>query len=186
MTTSIISVDAATSKLQVGGVDSFSFTSGGIISGAGKRLAQIQTFQTGAVATGNTVLPFDNTIPQITEGDQYMSLSITPTNVNSTLEIDVEFLGGGSVSLSAGMAVALFQDSNVNALAACPLASITNNTIGLFALKHTLTAGSLSTTTFKVRAGCGGAGTTTFNGQSAAQFMGGIAASRITIKEYLP
>ena len=49
---------------------------------------QIQSTQTGAVATGTTVIPLDDSIPQNTEGDEYMSLSITPSDASNILIID--------------------------------------------------------------------------------------------------
>ncbi len=55
------------------------------------RLVQVVNTETGAVATGTTVMPADNTIPQNTEGDEYMTLAITPTNTNNKLLIEVEW-----------------------------------------------------------------------------------------------
>jgi hypothetical protein len=150
----------------------------------GKRLAQIQTFQTGVVATGTTIMPSDNTIPQSTEGDQYMSLAITPTNVNSLLEVTVQMHTSSSVQNN--MVHALFQDSNVNAVAACISPIFAATASGFVTFTYTALAGSLSLTTFKVRAGGNAAGTTTFNGAGGGQLLGGVMASRITIKEYLP
>jgi hypothetical protein len=52
--------------------------------GAGEPLPgdilQVQRTDTGVVATGTTLIPFDNTPPQNTEGDQYMSQAITPSS----------------------------------------------------------------------------------------------------------
>ena len=53
------------------------------------RLVQVVNTQTGAVATGTTVMPIDDTIPQNTEGDQYMTLAITPTHASNKLLIEV-------------------------------------------------------------------------------------------------
>lgn len=150
----------------------------------GKLPVQIVTTQVGTLATGTTLVPFDNTIPQSTEGDQYMTLAITPTNVNSTLEIDVLWCGGNSGGNY--LAVCLFQDSTANSLAASWNAGFQPNTPVSISLKHLMTAGTLSATTFKVRCGGISAGTTTFNGFSGNQLLGGVLASRITIKEYLP
>ncbi len=47
------------------------------------------TTQTGTVATGTTVIPADNTIPQITEGVEFMTLAFTPKIATSRLEIEV-------------------------------------------------------------------------------------------------
>jgi hypothetical protein len=149
-----------------------------------KKLAQSVTSQSGTVATGTTLLPFDNTIPQITEGDQYLSLAITPTNASSTLEIAVTIIVASSVVNNMG--AALFQDATANALAAAGslIATAGGNTCINFT--YIMTAGTTSATTFRVRAGGNLAGTTTFNGGAGVQIYGGVMASRITIKEYLP
>ena len=44
---------------------------------AGSVLQVVQT-QTGAVATTTVTIPFDDTIPQITEGAEFITLAITP------------------------------------------------------------------------------------------------------------
>jgi hypothetical protein len=46
-----------------------------------------------------------------------------------------------------------------------------------------MTAGTIIATTFKVRVGCSGAGTTTFNGVAGGRIFGGVMASSITITE---
>lgn len=158
---------------------------GGTGAAVTRQLAQVQTFVTGALATGTTILPLDDTIPQNTEGDQYMSLAITPTNASSTLEIDVEWFGAND-TLNTYMMMALFQDTTANALASGFIGNIQiANGIVNGKLQHSMTAGTTSATTFKVRAG-GNGGTTTFNGRNAGRIFGGNMASRITIREYLP
>lgn len=149
-----------------------------------RRLAQVQTAQTGTVATGTTRIPFDNTIPQITEGDQYMSLVFTPTNAASILEIDV--LAMTSSSVVNNMILALFQDAVTDALkATCAYLGAATATTPI-PLKHSMVAGTTSPITFRVRIGGSLAGTTTFNGQGGAGLFGGVANSIITVKEYLP
>src|SRR5574341_1372572 len=49
---------------------------------------QVRRTQTGAVATGTTVAVHDDSIPQNTEGDQYMSQAITPTSAINRLMIE--------------------------------------------------------------------------------------------------
>ena len=145
-------------------------------------LVQTVTSSSGAVATGTTTIPLDDTIPQNTEGDQYLSATITPTNAANILEISVQM----SVTNSGGvgmMALALFQDSNANALAATIGANIDSNAQGFRTLTHSMVAGTTSPTTFKVRAGSNNAGTTTFNGSGGSRVFGGVMASRITVRE---
>jgi ribosomal protein L5 len=52
--------------------------------------------------------------------------------------------------------------------------------------KYMMTAGTTSATTFKIRCGPDVGATITLNGSASARKFGGVAASRITIKEYLP
>lgn len=144
---------------------------------------QVVSTITGAVATGTTALPFDDTIPQNTEGDQYMSLSITPKSATSKLVIEVVF--NGSYAINSQVAAALFQDSIANALAAAGAEVITGNqTMVNIKFTYTMTSGTTSATTFKVRAGGTSGGTTmTFNGRNGARTLGGVMASSIVITE---
>lgn len=135
---------------------------------------------TGAVATGTTVLPDDDTIPQITEGDEYMTLAITPRDAMNLLAIRVHaFVANSLVVYVSG---ALFQDSTANALATAMDVMGNNNYIVSHSIMKQMLAGTVSSTTFRFRAG-GGSGTTTFNGFSGARKHGGALASYIEIEE---
>jgi hypothetical protein len=83
------------------------------------------------------------------------------------------------------MIVALFQDSTANALAAVvrPMGNANLHSINLL---YWMTAGTTSSTTFKIRAGSGTAGTTTFNGVSGARYFGGVSNSNLSISEVTP
>jgi len=144
--------------------------------------ASVQTVNTitGAVSTGSTAIPDDDTIPQNTEGDQVMSLAITPNATTNKLKIDVVVHaqnGGGSV-----ITAALFQDSTANALAVGAQQNGGGNAMQPICFTHYMTASTTSATTFKVRIG-GTAGTTTFNGSASSRKFGGVLASSITITE---
>lgn len=155
------------------------------ITDVGKRLYQIQRSSSGAVATGTTIIPLDDTIPQNTEGTEFLSVSITPSNASSTLEIDV-VLNVSSLAGNATIIAALFQDSTASALDATFIAQTIATGGNQMSLKYSMTAGTTSSTTFKVRAGPSGATTITVNGASSARLLGGVALSSITVKEYLP
>ncbi len=143
---------------------------------------QIVNTQTAAAATGTTTIPYDDTIPQSTEGNQYMSLSITPSSVASKLKIDVVIYASGDV-VSRTIA-ALFQDSTTNALCANSVSQTTEaGTASPICFTYYMTAATISSTTFKVRAGLSVAGTTTLNGISNNRRLGGTNYSSITITE---
>lgn len=149
-----------------------------------KSVIQVVNTQTGAYATGSTTFPDDDTIPQNTEGDQYMSLAITPNNASNLLKIDV-VANFGNTAGGIGYGMALFQDATASAIAAVR-GSNSSQAGSAQCLTHYMTAGTTSATTFKVRIGGLGAGTIYFNGLNASggRAFGGILASSITITEY--
>jgi hypothetical protein len=140
---------------------------------------QLKYVADGAVATGTTVIPFDNTTPQNTEGDQFMSLTITPTHATNLLVIEaVAFTESSANSRGLG---ALFQDTTANALAS---AICYNFFTAPMVIKHLMSAGTISATTFKVRIGCWTAGTITFNGAaSGSGIFNGTLESTMRIEE---
>lgn len=137
--------------------------------------------QTSALATGTTILPDDNSIPQITEGDQYMSLTITPTNTIHRLNIDVGLFGSSGVNVQ--QYAALFQDATANALMASKAGQGNTLTSTMHRFSWEMAAGTVASTTFRVRAGVGSAGTFTFNGQAGAAWFGGVTNSFLSIEE---
>ncbi len=143
---------------------------------------QVQRTTLGTVAAASTQIPFDNTIPQIGEGDQYLTQAITPTSKANLLEITVQaYLSNGTVGTET---MALFQDANANALAAVRVVVSVGN--GLTSrLFWPMLAATVSSTTFTMRAGGGGAGTTTFNGEASAQIYGGVCNSFIEVREFM-
>lgn len=146
-------------------------------------IVQLRYTQTGAVATGTTQIPNDDTIPQNTEGDEYMTLAMVPTDSNNLLKITIVGHFSSATNLNNFITVALFQDSTANALAVGY--NYENQSTGMqnTVFTHYMTAGTTSVTTFKVRAGQANANTTTFNGQSGGRKYGGVLASSITIEE---
>lgn len=144
-------------------------------------IVQVVNTQTGAVATGTTAMVDDDTIPQNTEGDEFMSLSITPTSATNKLKIDI--VANFSTNAGTDVMTGLFQDSTANALAAFRTGTSSTGKGLAVIFTHYMTAGTTSSTTFKVRIGTDAAGTTTFNGDAGARRLGGVMASSITITE---
>jgi hypothetical protein len=142
---------------------------------------QIATTQTGAEAHNTTSIPYDDTIPQITEGSEYMTCAITPKSATSKLIVEV--VANFSSNANDNITTALFQDATADALAAVAV-----NTPGAGAMENVgivyeMVSGTTSATTFRVRIGSSGGGTITFNGAASARLLGGVMASSITITE---
>lgn len=134
---------------------------------------------TGASAGGSTVLPQDNTVPLNTEGDEYIAQAITPTSAANILEIEsVLFASNGSGSTGAA---ALFQGSNVNAIAV-GWSQMAATGYAQFVVRKRIVAATTLSSTFRVRIGAS-LGTNTFNGVGGGQFFGGALASHIIVSE---
>ena len=125
----------------------------------------------------NTIMPYDDTIPQNTEGDEVMTLAITPTNASNKLLIEV-VANVEMVTGNRSFCVALFKDAVAAAIAAVADHSFMT-TQQPVVFKHYMTAGTTDEITFKVRVGSATADNATFNNN----LFGGVHASSITITE---
>lgn len=151
-------------------------------SGVAVLTGQVVTTQPGTSSSGTTVLPYDDTIPQNgADGDEVMTLAITPKSATSKLIIDVVIFADASATCM--ISAALFQDSVANALSAVSQLHSTAGTGQSLSLVYSMVSGTTSATTFKVRIGPSISATVYFNGNSSGRLFGGVAASSITIRE---
>lgn len=141
---------------------------------------QVQRTEVGVQVTGTTIIPFDNTIPQSNEGVLVMQASITPKKANSLLKIEAISMSGAS--LAGHLQMALFKNSEVNAISATSTFMASSGITTQCITKYVQVT-DLSTLTFSVRVGGQNTGTFQINGYNGAQYMGGVGASSITITE---
>lgn len=129
----------------------------------------------------NNPIPIDDTIPQNTEGDQFVTASITPTSATNRLYIEAicEMVNAGS-NLDCSMA--LFQDSTAGALAAATKQLGGSGVYSQIVLAYEMAAGTTSATTFKIRIGPG-SGTIYVNGNASNRIFGGVSAVRLRVSE---
>jgi hypothetical protein len=183
----LLQYDATTARWRMIGspktTDAGDLTSGTLAAARLPAGTVIQTvnYQTGAVATGTTTMPFDDTIPQNTEGTEFLSLAITPTNASNKLLIRVVVFA--TMSIQQWYVMALFQDSTANALAGAANYEFIGTSGVPIVKEHYMTAGTTSATTFKVRVGGNVASTITLNGAGGGRLLGGVLTSSITIQE---
>jgi hypothetical protein len=155
-----------------------------VTGGSGALVQKVGTV-TGASSSGTTLIPYDDTIPGSSEGDEYMTQAITPTNAAHDLYISVTVFG--SVDATDYMCVALFKNSDSDALAADAVYIDSGTASDTLHFVYKMTAGTTSAITFKVRAGRSSGGTFRFNGRtSTGRIFGGVAASSIIIEEIVP
>ena len=148
---------------------------------AAGKVVQMVYFQTGEYASGPILMSYKNSIPLNSEGNEFMSLTITPTSAESILEITVV---ANATSNDNTPTMALFQDNQVQAIAATYFVGFAQ-WITPMTINHFMQAGTTSPTTFRVRMGSAN-GWTYFNGQAGGRMLGGVYSSSVSIKEYLP
>lgn len=148
-------------------------------------VVQRQDASSSAVDTTTTNIPIDDTIPQITEGKEALTVSITPKSASNILLIEATaLLSAGNSGTSAS--IALFQDATANALAAAADYWGQAQRLQPIQLKYRMAAGTTSATTFRLRFGPDAGDTLTLNGNSGSRRFGAIAKTTLTVTEYRP
>jgi hypothetical protein len=143
--------------------------------------------ETVAVIQNTTIIPYDDTKPQNTEGTEILTATITPTNKNSTIRI--EALVKGSVATSGdALIAALFRDSNADAIEVGIHDSSTGGNLALYGVKVEAEVAAVDTvaTTFKLRVGGDAGNAWTVNGISGARVFGGAMITSLRVTEILP
>lgn len=144
------------------------------------------TATTASLVTCSTVMPFDDTVPQNTEGDEVLTLSYTPKSASSTLQITVCGNVGSSTN-SSRVVFAVFKDSDASCITGSAGSVWNTSTTGsnMVGYSFTVASGSTSARTYKLRSGPQ-TGSAYWNGTGGARAFGGAAATSITVKEIAP
>ncbi len=121
-------------------------------------------------------IPYDNTIPQVGEGDEILSAAITPKS--TTNRIRIRFQGSASTNTSANAVVAAFVNGGADAVVASA-STVNADTLPLI-LEWEYVPGSVAAQTVTIRAGVTG-GTMKFNSEAGAnaRFNGKSAATLV-------
>lgn len=143
-------------------------------------VVQVQVATSSTASTHTTIIPDDNTIPQNTEGEELLTVSITPKSTTNVLLIEANIFN--SQNTLGETVIALFQDSTAGALAAIARDAVASRT-NIATLRYKMAAGTTSSTTFKIRGGPDNTGTMTFNGVGGANVFGGVEISTLTVTE---
>jgi hypothetical protein len=141
--------------------------------------------QTGAVAQGSVAVPVDDSIPLVSEGNEYMTQAITPTSAANVLTVESQGVfatAGGALNAT----MCLFSGASVNALAATNIVTTGAGEPMPANLCFSLLASGTSSITFSVRAGSETATALTFNGVGGTtRRFGGVMNSYLSVKEIM-
>jgi hypothetical protein len=124
--------------------------------------------QTTSIQVIDQIIPADNTKPQSTEGEEIITASITPSSSTNKILIEAMIQGAGPVTAGGTIALALFKNNDTSAIAT----SYSTHAAGFgnqIWIVHQDSPATTSTTTYKLRAGYPGAG-------SSGLYMNGGAA----------
>jgi len=136
-------------------------------------------------------IPFDDTIPQNTEGAELLTATITPRYANSYLYVEAQAFVGENTDSSNGAAMALFRDSTADAFATSfsVAQSSASSPFGTSIIAIPLRAGKRlnsvapAPTTIKMRIGLDEVATVRYNGATGSRRFGGSLVSYLKIIE---
>jgi hypothetical protein len=133
------------------------------------------------VDSTSAVIPQDNTIPQITDGKEFTTVSITPSSASNTIKGFVTLHFGGSVN-NIHMVGTVFADAGANAIAVgeCRVTDSSDIETLCFAFDHS--PATTSAVTYHVRFGPS-SGTGYVNQTISGQKYGGALKSGIVVQE---
>ncbi len=129
----------------------------------------------------SSTIPIDDSIPQVGEGSQILSVSITPKSVTSRVRL--RFQGTFTVAGSTqGFVTALFSTASSDALAAQFLTTPGSNLIFPSVIEFEHVPGSVATQTYSIRVGAQ-TDPTYANGISTGRYGGGSQAVTLIAEE---
>lgn len=145
----------------------------------GRLLQRESTVNAGNIET-TTTIPYDDTIPQITEGVEVTTVAITPTAVGNLIEVTAQVVVLSATTFAVIGAV--FIDSTANALAASTVTTVASG-VSIITIKYQYTAVDTAAHTFKLRIGSSAGDTVNVNGNGGARRLGGVSNTYIQADE---
>jgi len=145
---------------------------------------QSKRTSTGQLASGTTTVPLDDTIPQITEGVEFMTVAISPKGAPNLINATAKGYYAHTAD-NAFVAQSIFRDSIANSLATSSAFMPFNGSSSEALTDVTVLAASTSSTTFRVRTGAQTAGDIQINGSNGSRRYGGVLNSFIEVEEIM-
>lgn len=130
----------------------------------------------------HSVIPADDTIPQINEGMQVLVATVTPISASSSLDIEAIVQYGESSNNCNTGALCLFQGSTADALA-CASVGTNGTPFGPAVLRYKTSSASTNLRNYSIRIGCEVADTIEVNRIGNALRYGNTLTSSLTVKE---
>lgn len=129
----------------------------------------------------SVIIPYDDTIPQVAEGTQVLTASITPKSATNRIRARFEAWGGTPTATGVLMG-ALFRNGAANALASCCVTGAIANGPTPIGFEFEDVPGAVTAQTYTVRVGPNG-GSMQLNGSGAGRFHGGAGRATLILEE---
>jgi hypothetical protein len=133
------------------------------------------------ITSGNALIPNDNTIPQINEGSELLSISHTPASISNILLIEAFLVIDSSVD--GVLSLCLFKDSISNSIYSVSEIGNESSPATTISMRHYIVAGSTAQINFTIRGGLSSGGTITLNGAGSLPILGSTVKSSISVTE---
>lgn len=171
-----LSVDAKTAFVPL-------YSSSAPSVGGGGKVVQFKSDALTAAATSTDQIPSDNSIPQITEGAEVLSLTITPTNAANLLLVECNGLINSDSALNTAV-LALFRSDSTDAIGVGGHEASTGDVDSIM-VRARSTAGVTTELTISVRLGTtsGLSPTVTLGGDGGGRLFGATEHTVLTVVE---
>lgn len=136
---------------------------------------------TGAAVSCTTIMPHDDTIPQITEGREVLTVAYTPKFSDSIIQ--VQAISWARTSANTTIGSALFKDAGANALVAGVAYPNTASAAAPINLYYEEVSGNTTSRTYRLRVGPNATGEITINGSATARLLGGVSNTCLKVTE---
>ena len=158
-----------------------SVTSAKLASGIGIKLLQVARATTASVITCGTAIPWDDTIPQSSEGNEVLTIAITPISATSIIYLKFDASGSANGAVTNSATIAFFKDSDTNAIYATQVPFWNANGYGAkFNGSYSELSSSTTLRTYKVRIGINNANSIFINGNaSGGRQYGGVSIAQL-------
>lgn len=144
----------------------------------GRAYAEYTTWATLGVA-----IPQDDTVPQITEGTQILSATITPKSLLNRLRY--RFVGLVGQNAINWVTAAAFLNANANAINVTTAYQATDVVCWPYTLEGEIAVSALAPQTFSIRVGAASL-SASINGSGSTRFFGGAARATLVVEEIAP
>ena len=127
-------------------------------------------------------IPADNTIPQISEGTEILSVAITPKTITNRVRVQFQAF----VETSSGpdqITAALFLNGGTNAISATNITTTTTGYGSAIVMTFEHVPGAITAQTYTIRIGAQ-TYTMHINGNASIRYYGGVSRATVTLEEF--